>query len=169
MFYYKGWTQDQTKREIFRVRSRKFTNIKRPHPLPVELGHVTLLALQCVHQLGNGPNFLSRILTVVQISVVSDSLQHHGPQHTRLPCPSPTPGVCSNSCSLSRWCCPTILSSVTPFSSCLQSFPASRSFPMSWLFVSGGQSIGAQLQNQASQWIFRVDFFGTDWSLSGFH
>ena len=65
VFYYKGWTQDQTKKEIFRVRSRKFTNIKLPHPLPVQLGHMTLLALQYGHQLGNWPNLLSRILTVV--------------------------------------------------------------------------------------------------------
>ena len=76
-------------------------------------------------------------------SVVSDSLQPHGPQHTRPPCPSPTPGVHPNSCPLSRWCHPTISSSVVPFSSCLQSFPASGSFPMSRLFPSGGQSIGA--------------------------
>ena len=62
---------------------------------------------------------------------------------TRLFCPSPSPGVCSNSCPLIRWCCPTISSSVVPFSSCLPSFPASGSFPVSWLFASGGQSIGA--------------------------
>ena len=60
----------------------------------------------------------------------------------RLPCPSLSPGVCSNSCALSRWCHPTISSSVTPFCSCHQSFPASGSFPMSWLFAWGGQSIG---------------------------
>ena len=72
-------------------------------------------------------------------SVVSDSLWL---QHTRLLCPSPSPGVCSNSCLLNWWFHPTISSSVIPFSSCLQSFPASRSFPMSWLFLSGGQSIG---------------------------
>ena len=76
-------------------------------------------------------------------SVVSDSLQPNGPQHARPPCPSPTPGVYRNSCPLSRWCHPTISSSVVPFSSCLQSFPTSGSFPMSWLFASGGQSIGA--------------------------
>ena len=64
-------------------------------------------------------------------SVVSDSLRPHGLQHTRLPCPSPSPGACSNSCPLSRWCHPTILSSVIPFSSCLQSLPASGSFLMS--------------------------------------
>ena len=75
-------------------------------------------------------------------SVVSDSLRPHEPQHSRPPCPSPTPGVYSNSCPLSRWCHPTILSSVIPFSSCPQSFPASGSFQMSQLFPSGGQSIG---------------------------
>ena len=75
-------------------------------------------------------------------SVVSDSLQRHGLQHTRLPCPSPTPGVYSNSCPLSQWCHPTISSSVIPFSSCLQSFPASGSFQMSQFFAKGGQSIG---------------------------
>ena len=67
----------------------------------------------------------------------------HGLQHTRLPCPSLSPRVCSNSCLLSKWCHPTILWSVIPFSSCLQSFPASGSFPMSQLFASGGPSIGA--------------------------
>ena len=76
-------------------------------------------------------------------SVVSNSLWSHGLQHTRLPCPSPFPRVCSNSCLLSQWCHPTISSSVTPFSFCPPSFPASESFPMSWLFTSGGQSIGA--------------------------
>ena len=64
-------------------------------------------------------------------SVVSESLPPHGLQHARLPCPSPTPAVYSNSCPLSRWCHPTISSSAVPFSSCLQSFPASGSFPMS--------------------------------------
>ena len=76
-------------------------------------------------------------------SVVSDSLQPHEPQHARPPCPSPTPGVHPNSCPLSRWCHPTISSSViVPFYSCPQSFPASGSFQMSQLFASGGQSIG---------------------------
>ena len=68
-----------------------------------------------------------------------------GLQHTRLPCPSLYPRVCSNSCPLSQWCHPTISSSVAPFSSCPQSFPVSRSFPMSLLFASGGQSIGASV------------------------
>ena len=76
-------------------------------------------------------------------SVMSNSLQPHGLQQARLPCLLLSPGVCSNSCSLSRWCYPTISSSVTPFSSCLQSFPATGSFQMSWLFTSGGQSTGA--------------------------
>ena len=73
-------------------------------------------------------------------SVVSNSLWPHGLQHTRLPCPSPSPKSCSNSCPLSWWCHPTISSSV--LFSCLWSFPESGSFLMSWLFASGGQSIG---------------------------
>ena len=76
-------------------------------------------------------------------SVVSDSLRPHGLQHARLPCPSLTLGVNSNSCPLSWWCHPTISPSVIPFSSCLQSFPTSGPFQMSQFFVSDGQSIGA--------------------------
>ena len=72
-----------------------------------------------------------------------NSLQPHGLQHTRLPCPSPTSGVYPNSCALSRWCHPTISSSVISFSSCLRSFPALGSFPISQFFASGGQSIEA--------------------------
>ena len=75
-------------------------------------------------------------------SVMSDSLQPHGVQYTRPPCPSPTPRVYPDSCPLSWWCYPTISSSVLPFFSHLQSFPASGSFQMSQLFMSGGQSIG---------------------------
>ena len=77
----------------------------------------------------------------------------HGLQHTRLPRPLPSPGACSNSCPLSRWCHPTISSSVVPFSSCLQSFPASGSSPVSRLFASGGQRIGASamLKSHATQ------------------
>ena len=71
------------------------------------------------------------------------TLQPHGLPHTRLPCPSLFPWAYSNSCPLSQWCHPTISSSVAPCSSCPQSFPASGSFPISWLFASGGQSIGA--------------------------
>ena len=72
---------------------------------------------------------------------MSNSLRSHELQHARLPCPSPSPRICSNSCPLSHWCDPTISSSVVPFS-CLQSFPASGAHPMSWLFTSGGQSTG---------------------------
>ena len=75
-------------------------------------------------------------------SVVCNSLWPHEWQHVRLPCPLPTPGACSNSCPSSWWCHPTISSSVVPFSSCLHSFPASGSFPVSQLFTSGGQSTG---------------------------
>ena len=78
-------------------------------------------------------------------SVVSDFLWHHGVQHARLPFPSPSPRACSNSCPLSLWCHPTILSSVIPLSSYLESFPASRSFLMSWLYTSGSQSTGASV------------------------
>ena len=84
------------------------------------------------------PSFLLFILYVM-----SNSLWPHGLQHTSLPCPSLSLGICSNSCLLSRGCHPTISSSVPPFSSCLQSFPASGSLPMSQFFLSGGQSIGA--------------------------
>ena len=73
-------------------------------------------------------------------SVMSDSLRPHGLQHARFPCPSPSPRTCSNSCPSSQWYHPTISSSVVPFSSCLQSFPASGSFPMSWLFPSYGSA-----------------------------
>ena len=76
-------------------------------------------------------------------SVLSSSLQPRWLQHTRLPSPSLSPGVCSNSCPLNMWCHPTIALLVVPFSSSLQSFPDSGSFPMSGLFASGGQSIGA--------------------------
>ena len=76
-------------------------------------------------------------------SVMSNSLWPHGLQHARLPCPSLPPRACSNSCPLCQWCHPTILSFVTPFSSCPQSFPTSGSFPVSQLFTSGCQNIGA--------------------------
>ena len=96
-------------------------------------------------------------------SVVSDYLWPHEPQHARPPCPLPTPGVYSNSCPLSRWCHPTISSSVVPFSSCLQSFPASGSFQMSQFFASGGQSIGVS----ASTSVFPMntqDWFPFEWT-----
>ena len=83
-------------------------------------------------------------------SVVSDSLRPHRLQHARPPCPSPNPGEYPNSCPLSQWCHPTISSSVIPFSSCPQSFPASGSFQMSQLFTSGGQSIGVSASTETT-------------------
>ena len=107
--------------------------------------------------------FLSRLLLFSR-SVVSSSLQPHGLQRSRLPCPSPFPGACSNSHPSSWWCYPTILSSVIPFSPCLQSFPASGSFPMSQLFASGGQSVGvsatASVLSMNSQGWFPVGLTG---------
>ena len=90
-------------------------------------------------------------------SVLSSSLWPHGLQYIRPACPSPTPGVYSNSCPLGRWCHPTISSSAIPLSSCLQSSPASRSFQMSQLFTSGGQSIGVS----ASASVLRMNI--QDW------
>ena len=89
-------------------------------------------------------------------SVESDSLWPHGLQHSRFPCPSPTPGVCSNSCLLSQWCHPTISSSVIPFSSCPQSIPASVSFPMSQLFTEVAKILELQLQHQSFRWTPRT-------------
>ena len=94
-------------------------------------------------------------------SVVSNSLWPHGLQHTRPSCPSPTPGVHSNSSPLSQWCHPTILSSVVPFSSCLQSCPASGSFPMTQFFASGGQSIGISASKSV------LPMYIQDWSPLG--
>ena len=137
---------------------------------------------------------LKNLLLLFSCSDVSDSLWPHGLQHARLPCPSTIPGACSNSCPLSRWCHPIILSSVVPFSSRLQSFPASGSFQMSQFFTSGGPSIGASASasvppmniqdwfllgwtgwiSSQSKWLSRVfsnttvqkhQFFGTQTSL----
>ena len=88
-------------------------------------------------------DFTFVVVVVVQSLSCVQLLVTHGLQHASLPCPSPSPGACSNSCLLSRWCHPTILSSVVPFSSYLRSCPASGSFLMSWLVTSGGQTIGA--------------------------
>ena len=87
----------------------------------------------------------------------SNSLQPHGLQHARLPCPSTMPRTCSNSCPLSQWCHLTITSSVIPFSSCLQSFPELGSFPVSQFFT-----LEFQLQHQSLQWVFSTDFLW-DW------
>jgi len=99
---------------------------------------------KCCHDDQNTQSLVNpSVIVHFSHSVKSDYLQSHRLQHARLPCPSPTPGPCSNSCSLSRWCHPTISSSVVPFSSCLQSFPASGSFLLSQFFALGGQRIGA--------------------------
>ena len=110
------------------------------------------------------------LLRIVKFSSVQSLsrvwlLQPHGLQHSRLPCPSPAPRACSNSCPSSWWCHPTILSSVVPFSSHLRSFPASGPFPMSQCFTSGGQSIGSfsfsiSPSNEYSGLIsFRINWF----------
>ena len=105
---------------------------------------------------------LMRLLSSVQFSgsVMSDSLQPHESQHAKAPCPSPTPRVHSNSCPSSQWCHPAISSSVVPFSSCLQSLPASRSFPMCQFFKSGGKfSFSISPSNEYSGLIsFRMDW-----------
>ena len=130
-----------------------------PHLFPTHLGHRRaqlpvvysrfLLAIHCTH-----------LLLMFSRSVVSDSFQPPGLQHTRLPCPSPSPGACSNSCPLSWGCHPTISSSVIPFSSCLQGFPASGSFPILhirrpkyWSF-----SVSISVSNKYSAMVsFRID------------
>ena len=96
-------------------------------------------------------------------SVVSESLQPHGLQHARPPCPSPTPRVYWNACSLSRWCHPTISSSFIPLSSCLQSFPASGSFPVSQFFSSGGHSIGVSASASVLPMNIQ-DWFPLEWT-----
>ena len=96
-------------------------------------------------------------------SVVSDSLRPHEPQHARPPCPSPTPGVYPNSCSLTWWRHLTISSSVVPFSSCLQSFPTSGSFQMSQLFASGGQNIGVSTSTSVLP-LNTQDWFPLGWT-----
>ena len=104
-------------------------------------------------------------------SVVSNALQPHGLQHAKLPCPWPTPRAYSNSCPSSQWCHPIISSSVVPFSSCLQSFPESGSFPVSQFFTSGGQSIGGSAS--ASVLLMNIqDWFPlgwTGWISLGYH
>ena len=113
--------------------------------------------LNLVYRSGGGPNIL-----LFSCSVVSDSLQPHGLQHARLPCPSPTPGICSNSCPLSQWCHTTASSSVIPFF-CFQFFSTSGFFLMSWLFTSGGQSTGASAS--ASVLLINIqDVFPLGWT-----
>ena len=124
------------------------------HP-PMALFSNILFSTYCM------PGTVVILFSSVQFSSVAQScptLQPHGLQHARSPCPSPTPRVYSNSCPLSPWCHPTISSSVVPFSSCLQSFPASGSFQ--WVTSSHlvAKLLEFQLQHQSFQWAFRTDF-----------
>ena len=113
---------------------------------------VWLSKIRCIHLTEQQviiKNVYSVQFSSVQLFSCADSLRPHESQHARLPCPSPIPRVYPNPCPLSRWCHPAISSSVVPFSSCPQSFPASGSFPMSQLFAWGGQSIGVSASTSA--------------------
>ena len=135
----------------------------KPFPLVSNylITHVVLHLKRC-----NDTTQILHIINILHIitecqfshSVMSDSLQPHMLQHARLPYPSPTPGVCSNSCPSSRWCHSTISSSAVPFASCLQSSPASGSFPIVSSSHQAAKVLELQLQNQSFQWIFRTDF-----------
>ena len=107
---------------------------------------------------------ISKLSVQFSHSVMSDPLRSHGLQYTRLPCPSPTPRAYSNSCPLSRWCHQTISSSVVPFSSCPQSFPASGSFQMSHFFISGGQSIGVSASASVLPMNIPLGWFPLGWT-----
>ena len=117
-----------------------------PFSLMLLSTYIFYLKGMCEHNpIETHKSFSILFIPSVQFSSVAQScliLRLHGLQHTRPPCPSPTPRVYSNSCPLSQWCHPTISFSAIPFFSCLQSFPASGSFPVSQFFASGGQSIG---------------------------
>ena len=116
--------------------------------------------------LGKPKHRASRTLSSVQFSSVAQSyltLRPHEPQHARPPCPSPTPGVYSNSCPLSQWCHLTISSSVVPFSSCLQSFPISGSFQISQLFASGSQNTGVSASTSVPP-MNTQDWFPLGWT-----
>ena len=132
-----------------RVSGEMFANSVHAQPLSLSFFH--------------GSHMTQLRLSQFSRSVVSDSLGSHGLQHTRLPCPSPTPGACSNSCSSSQWCHPTVSFSVIPFSSCLQSFPGSGSFQMSQSFASGGQNTGFSFSINPSNEYSGLISFRTDW------
>ena len=137
------------------------------HIVSKRANELVLYNVNCLSHLNILNNSLTFAFSSVDFShwVTSDSLWPNGLQHTRLPCPSPTPRACSNSCPLSWWCHPTISSSVVPFSSCLRSFPASGSFPMSQLFASGGQNIGASASASASVLPMNIqDWFPLGWT-----
>ena len=123
--------------------------------------------LWCKSNCGFGPwisnHYQFSSVTLLCPILCDPSLRPHESQHARPPSPSPTPGVYSNSCPLSRWCHPAISSSVVPFSSCLQSFPASGSFPMSQLFTSGGQNIGVSASSSVLP-MYSQDWFPLGWT-----
>ena len=105
------------------------------------------------------PPSLGETNSFVVVQLLSpDSLRPHGLQQARVPCPSPSPGACSDSCPFRQWCHPTILSSVVLFSSCLQSFPASGLFQWVGSSHQVAKVLELQLQHQSFQWIFRIDF-----------
>ena len=119
-----------------------------------------------IYPLRNFSTFLATkfiLLLQFSCSVVSNSLWPHGLQHARLLCPLPSPRACSNSCPSNWWCYPTISPSVISFSSCLQSFPASGSFPMSQFFASGGQSTGASASSSVLPMNLELISFRIDW------
>ena len=135
---------DSSVHGILQARIQVAISFSRGSSQPREQTWVSLIAGRFFTTWAIGNINSTVIFSSVQFShsVVSDSLRPHGLQHARLSCPSPTPRAYSNSCPLSWWCHPTISSSVVPFSSHFQSFPASGSFPLSQFFASGGQSIG---------------------------
>ena len=128
------------------------TSFSRGSFWPRDRTHVSFISCTGRRILYHGATWEAPVNALKSVKSVFSSVQSlsrvwlfatHGLQHSRLPCPSPTPGACSNSCPSSWWCHPTILFSVVPFSSCLQSFPSSESFPVSQLFTSGVQSTGS--------------------------
>ena len=129
------------------VIAESFNSDKTNFTLPLAQGHSFIQSTNLlIHDCNRVIMFDAGLLLLLfSHSVMSNSLQPQGLQYTRLSCPSLPSGACSNSCPSSQWCHPTISSSVIPFSSCPQSFPASGSFPMSQLFASRGQSIGASV------------------------
>ena len=128
--FFLAWSQSWSKHRS--LGKRKVTSLNKSYLL------FSFLSLLEISSLTSLCGSLSHQSVQFSRSVVSDSLRPHESQHARPPCPSQTPGVYSNSCPLSRWCHPTISSSVIPFSTCPQSLAASGSFPMSHFFTWGG-------------------------------
>ena len=134
-----------------------------PRIFPTQGSNYGLLyCRQTLYQL-NHQGIPHQSISQFSCSVMSNSLQPHGLQHARPPCLLPTPGVYSNSCPLSWWCHPTISSSVIPFSSCLQSFPASGSFPMCPIFTSGGKVLELQVSISPSNEYSGLISFRVEW------